>query len=242
MAQAEDLTGKEFGFLRVISQAPDRITPSGQKRKHWLCECLLCGTCKEISAQNLKNGKTKSCGCYQAIKGKAARNVKICVECGRSFECPPSENKVTCSKKCQKIHARKRMQGKHRSEETKKKISSAARGRDMSNLQAVAIDALKSSPKSGCFETNVNAKEWELVSPEGKQYHFLSLNFWLRENCNELFGCEPDSREYKNVRSGLSHAKSAMLGKISPGQRPCCTYKGWKVIPTQDDVQEDDTN
>ena len=86
MAQAEDLTGKEFGFLQVISRAPDRTTPSGQKRKYWLCECTLCNTQKEISAQNLKRGLTKSCGCYQAIRGKAARNVKICVECGAS--CP----------------------------------------------------------------------------------------------------------------------------------------------------------
>lgn len=235
MAQAEDLAGKEFGFLQVISRAPDRITPSGQKRKYWLCECTMCRTRKEISAQNLKNGSAKSCGCYQAIRGKAARNVKICVECGKSFESPPSESKVTCSKECQRIHASKRMQGKHRSEETKKKISSAAQGRDMSDLQAVAIAALKASPKSGRFETNVNAKDWELVSPEGTHYRFRSLQFWLRENCLELFGCEPDSRGFLNVRSGLSHAKSAMLGKISPGQRPCCTYKGWKVIPTQDD-------
>ena len=44
-------------------------------------------------------------------------------------------------------------------------------------------------------------------------------------------GCEPDSRGYRNVRSGLSGAKRAMLGK----KYGCCTYTGWKVLPTHDD-------
>lgn len=237
MENAEDLTGKTFGHLKIIEKASDRVTPSGQKRKFWLCECLLCGSRKEIAGPDLKSGNTISCGCYTAIKGKAARNVKICAECGKPFECPPSDKTVTCSQKCRSIHASKRQTGKKMKEESRAKMAAAAKSRDMRSLQKIATEAAKASPNSGRFETNINAKDWHLVSPEGKHYHFHSLNFWLRENCKIFFGCDPDSREFKNAASGLRGAKRAMLGKISEGQRPCCTYKGWKVIPTDDDTQ-----
>ncbi len=102
-----------------------------------------------------------------------------------------------------------------------------AKGRDMSELQSAGTAAAKASPKSGRFTTNINAKDWHLISPEGKHYYFRSLNFWLRENCRKLFGCEPDSWEYINVASRLRNAKCAVLGR----KYPCCTYKGWQVIP-----------
>lgn len=231
MAVAEDLTGKDFGYLKVLERATDHVTKSGQKKVRWLCECQLCKSKTIISAQDLKRGNTISCGCYKAYNGKAARNRKICAICGREFECPPSSKKVTCSPKCRREYARRRQTGRNRSEETKAKISTAAKGRDLSMLQPLAVEAAKKSPISGRFQTNINAIDWHLVSPEGKHYYFHSLNHWLREHGTELFGCKPDSREYNNVRSGLSGAKRATLGK----DYPCCTYKGWRVIPTNDD-------
>lgn len=226
---AEDLTGQVFGYLKVIKKAPDRVTPSGQKRKYWHCECLLCGIQKDVSAQSLKRGDVKSCGCYKASKRQ--RNIKSCIICGRNFESPPSSNKVTCCRECQIEYARRRKTGKPVPEKTRKKISSASKWRDMSEIQRVGTESAKRSPKSGKFETNQNAIDWHLVSPEGKHYYFHSLKFWLRENCKELFGCEPDSHEFQNIRSGLSNAKRAALGK----NYPCCTYKGWQAIPTDDD-------
>lgn len=222
MAQAEDLSGKVFGYLKVLKRVDDRISKSGQKKARWLCECLLCGACKEIDAQNLKRGTTISCGCYQSHRGKLNRNRKICIICGRVFESPPSAKTVTCSKECRKEYARKRATGKSFSDITKKKISEKAKGRDLKELQKVGVEAAKNSPKSGRFETNINSMDWHLISPDGKHYYFHSLKFWLRKNCKELFGCEPDSREYKNVASGLCGGKRASLGK----NYPCSTYKG----------------
>ena len=237
MAKLENLTGYEFGFWKVIDRAPDKITPSGQKRKIWICECKLCGAKKEIAAQSLKGGTAKKCGCLPADGIKRERNIKVCVECGRPFACPPSDSTVTCSDKCRKIHAKKRQTGVKRSDETRKKISVAAKGRDMSCLQSLAVEAVKASPKTGKFKTNVNAKDWHLISPDGKHFRFRSLNFWLRENCAEFFGCEPDSRGFMNAASGLRHAKRAVMGKASKNQRPCGTYKGWQVVPTDDDAE-----
>lgn len=232
MARLEDLTGREFGFLKVISRAPDKITPSGQKRRMWNCKCLLCGNEKAVSAADLKRGTAKSCGCWQGIKGKASRNKKICVICGKEFEAPPSSKTVTCSIQCRRIRASKSATGREKSIEEREKISKAAAGRDMTELQAMAIKAVSESPHTGKFETNINAKDWHLISPEGRHYFFHSLNFWMRENGENFFGCKPDSREFHNAVSGLWGAKRAAQGKKTAR---CCTYKGWKVIPTKDD-------
>ena len=156
---------------------------------------------------------------------------KKCVICGNMFYSLPSDKTVTCSPACRAERTRRQHLGMKPSEKTKEKMSKKAKGRDMSAIIKLGAEATKKSPKAGRFITNINAKDWYLISPEGKEYKFHSLMLWLRENCRELFGCEPDSREFHNVRSGLSGAKRAALGK----EFPCCTYKGWRVIPTKDD-------
>lgn len=56
MAKLDDLTGRTFGRLIVLSRAP-RIGA------YWLCVCI-CGTpTPPIHAQSLKRGVTRSCGC-----------------------------------------------------------------------------------------------------------------------------------------------------------------------------------
>lgn len=235
MARAEDLSGRIYGDLKVISRAEDRITPSGQKRRFWNCECLLCGTHKAVSAQSLKSGDATSCGCGRAFKGMQERNTKTCVECGKIFYCPPSDKTVTCSPACRRIHAKKRQTGVKWTEESKNKMSSTVKSqsRDMASIRSLANDAIKASPMYGKYETNVNAIDWHLISPEGEHFYFHSLNHWLRENGEKYFGCKPDSREFKNASSGLSGAKRAAMGK----NYGCCTYKGWQVIPTDEDVR-----
>lgn len=162
------------------------------------------------------------------------KNQKKCVICGNMFYSPPSDKTVTCSPACRAERTRLQHQGKKHTEETKLLMSQKAAGRDMGELQKIATAAAKESPKSGRFVTNINAKDWHLISPDGKHYEFHSLMLWLRENCRELFGCEPDSKEFNNVRSGLAGAKRATQGK----KYPSATYKGWQVIPTKDDESE----
>lgn len=49
-----DMTGQKYGMLTVLHEA-DR---SG----YWVCQCD-CGNVKEIYGQNIRNGKSHSCGC-----------------------------------------------------------------------------------------------------------------------------------------------------------------------------------
>ena len=77
----EDLTGKEFGRLKVLYRLPDHVTPSGQKQRMWHCRCE-CGAECDVYATRLKNGK-RSCGCIsdeeraeKEIARKIAREVR----------------------------------------------------------------------------------------------------------------------------------------------------------------------
>lgn len=73
----QDLTGRRFNHLVAIKPGLDKVYPSGQKRKTWLC---LCDCQKNIDEENqtltaiptimLLNGKAKTCGCRQFIKNK----------------------------------------------------------------------------------------------------------------------------------------------------------------------------
>ena len=60
MAKFEDLSGKNFGFWKVISRAEN----SKEGSARWLCQCE-CGTQRIIKAQALKYGRSKSCGCHK---------------------------------------------------------------------------------------------------------------------------------------------------------------------------------
>lgn len=57
--QIEDISGQKFGRLTVIRYAGK----SQSNQTMWECQCE-CGNTITAQAQNLKNGHTKSCGCY----------------------------------------------------------------------------------------------------------------------------------------------------------------------------------
>ena len=63
--RTEDLTGRMFGRWTVLYQTDDFITPSGQHRPAWMCECSCeKHTKRAVDAYSLKRGDSKSCGCY----------------------------------------------------------------------------------------------------------------------------------------------------------------------------------
>ena len=60
MRQREDLTGKRFGRLVVLKKGEDYVSPKGEKRARWICQCD-CGNVVSVSGGNLKNGGTTQC-------------------------------------------------------------------------------------------------------------------------------------------------------------------------------------
>lgn len=61
----KDLVGQRFGRLTVTSRADNKKYPCGASVVAYLCLCD-CGETKVISAVNLRNGHTRSCGCLQS--------------------------------------------------------------------------------------------------------------------------------------------------------------------------------
>ena len=55
----QDLTGKRFGRLTVLGEAPHV-----GERTAWRCRCD-CGDVKVVKAVYLNSGETTSCGCYK---------------------------------------------------------------------------------------------------------------------------------------------------------------------------------
>jgi hypothetical protein len=95
----KDITGQRFGRLVALSVKREN------KRTLWLCTCD-CGNKKEIRAELLKNGSTKSCGCFaqenRRLKGRWKSRDAICIICGTMFTSTAASETYCCSKKCKK--------------------------------------------------------------------------------------------------------------------------------------------
>ena len=79
MPKFEDLTGKKFNKLTVISRVENN-----KKATKYLCQCE-CGNYVKVQAGNLKNGHTSSCGCF-AINERKNRlgNKNPCYKHGKT--------------------------------------------------------------------------------------------------------------------------------------------------------------
>jgi hypothetical protein len=61
MGKVKDLVGQRFGKLVVVEQVG---VDAKYKEALWKCDCD-CGGTKIVSAQSLKKGSTRSCGCFR---------------------------------------------------------------------------------------------------------------------------------------------------------------------------------
>lgn len=74
MSKLIDLTGKRFGRLTVIERYGTYISPADEsKAVTWLCKCD-CGTKTVVLGNNLKSGRSQSCGCLRREKLKRIDN------------------------------------------------------------------------------------------------------------------------------------------------------------------------
>lgn len=91
-----DLTGDRYGRLTVISEA-DRV--EGNNDRWWHCQCD-CGNRKIVRMNQLRIGRTKSCGCLKKERTSAA-NIKDLT--GRTF------GKLTVIVRSEKLDTKKRV-------------------------------------------------------------------------------------------------------------------------------------
>lgn len=69
MGKFKDLTGMKFGRLTIIKRAEDYVSPSGEKKVQWLCECSCENKTRIIViGSNLTKRNTESCGCLAKEK------------------------------------------------------------------------------------------------------------------------------------------------------------------------------
>lgn len=61
--QIENLTGKKFGYWTVLKMAPRE-----EQHIYWTCICD-CGTIKNLRGDELKSGRSQSCGCKNSSRG-----------------------------------------------------------------------------------------------------------------------------------------------------------------------------
>lgn len=67
MPKFKDETGKRYGRLTVLRKYPVPDNPQA----HWLCRCD-CGQEFVTRGDNLRSGRTKSCGCLRSDCGREA--------------------------------------------------------------------------------------------------------------------------------------------------------------------------
>lgn len=94
--KAEDLTGKNFGELIVREKAG-----SISRQAYWYCDCR-CGNLSLVSSQNLKNGKSSSCGWCQRddLTGKVFSRLTVLEEAGTMGEGRTKARYWYCECKC----------------------------------------------------------------------------------------------------------------------------------------------
>jgi hypothetical protein len=93
----KDLTGLKFGKLTVIKLDHRGKNNSGY---YWLCLCD-CGKEKVIAGSHLRNGNTKSCGCWKKIfnKFRNRENKTPMMRCESSFNALLGSYKARAKKK-----------------------------------------------------------------------------------------------------------------------------------------------
>ena len=80
MAQLKNEIGNTYGYLTVITRAEN----DKEGRAQWLCQCK-CGNQVIVRGKALRNGNTKSCGCYQKERASQSNMDRVGSLVGKKF-------------------------------------------------------------------------------------------------------------------------------------------------------------
>ena len=155
--------------------------------------------------------------------------IKNCLVCGKELQASPSDKIVTCSKECLKIRRSQISRGKKMSETAVERMSARAKSRGFTDNLKKGTQAAMASPKAGRFDTNINAKDWILISPFGETYKCHSLTNFIRKN-PQLFDIDGSDEEVNRVAAGIRTIKGNMKHN-----RRGHSYHGWTLELPSDD-------
>lgn len=80
MANLKNEIGNTYGYLTVI----ERVENDKDGRAVWLCQCK-CGKQVAVKGKSLRNGNTKSCGCYQKERAAQSNMDRVGSLVGKKF-------------------------------------------------------------------------------------------------------------------------------------------------------------
>lgn len=209
MSRPKDMTGQRFGQLVVIRRAPSR-----DGRTYWLCRCD-CGEEVEVNRSNLISGRQTSCGKHRInprledLTGKSFGDLTVLRHVGQRGNNTIWQCRCICGKITEV--AANNLKNGHTT-------SCGCRQEKEWYSPEKRIAALRASPNTGRFETNRAARDWILVSSEGKHYDVHNLTHFVR-NHPELFDITEDDADVNRAVKRLADA--AYRDRV---------WHGWKVI------------
>lgn len=62
-----DLTGHQYGYLKVLGRDTSEEHVGHEKDAYWICKCENCNSIKSIRGISLRKGMTRSCGCIKSF-------------------------------------------------------------------------------------------------------------------------------------------------------------------------------
>lgn len=76
MGKLIDLTGQQFGQLKVLGRAPDYVSSNGRRKIMWHCACDCGNENVVVRGDDLRSGHTKTCGCsWGQLHGKSHEKI-----------------------------------------------------------------------------------------------------------------------------------------------------------------------
>jgi hypothetical protein len=125
---------------------------------------------------------------------------------------------VTCSKACSSAHRSRKHIGKRNIwSDTSLARDAAARTGNLT----IGTPAAKRSPIAGPFETNINAKHWTVIAPDGAEHHVRNLRLWCERHA-DLFAPHP----WRNAYAGMRQVAAWLAGKR---RRQVSQWRGWTL-------------
>lgn len=203
--------GKRYGHLTVL-----KVDNNKTDKLSLICKCD-CGKIISVNASNLsEKGGQRSCGC---TRGTAKRKDITGIKFGELVAIEPIKDKNkkdvvwNCLCSCGNyttVQANNLISGHTQSCGCKKE-------KQLKDTRA-RIEGLQKSLKTGRFETNIHAKMWTLVSPNGITYYIKNLTNFIREN-HHLFGIKNNEVEITKQMKSMSYA--------AHHNHKCC---GWIIL------------